>query len=245
MPGNLPLQEGRPSPAQQRVLRLISHVCPGQWVRRGGLRATLIPTILPTSKEVNLLCQRFKPFPQSENNSHNSSNIRHQCRKWFLPVFICVRARHNLTSKQRQIHLSFPPPFEIRNRASLVQNRGSGGLSGAVPWPGVYSFSLEEGGVGHHQGRNLHWCGDPAFLPQTLPEMPAKFTGSPHLFLKQKWHKHHNTMHGDQVALEYSLTAFLEAPKRGQTGLWDGVGVAPKIQRTPIRPQIPWGMRRE
>lgn len=91
----------------------------------------------------------------------------------------------------------------------------------------------------------MHWCGDPAFLPQTLPERPAKFTSSPYLFLKQKWHKHHNTVHGDQVALEYSLTAFLEAPKRGQTGLWDGVGLAPKIQRTPVRPQIPWGMGRE
>lgn len=98
-----------------------------------------------------------------------------------------------------------------------------------------------EGGGGHRQGRNLHWCGDPAFLPQTLLETPAKFTGGPHLFLKQKWHKHHNTVHGDQVALEYSLTALLEAPKRGQTRLWVGVGVALKIKRTPLAPRFPGG----
>lgn len=112
------------------------------------------------------------------------------------------------------------------------------------PGLGVYSFSLEEGGVGHCQGRNWHWCGDPAFLPQTLPE-GQQIHEQPYLFLKQKWHKHHNTVHGDQVALEYSLTAFLEAPKRGQTEDFGmGVGLAPRSQRTPVRPQIPWGMGR-
>lgn len=59
-------------------------------------------------------------------------------------------------------------------------------------------------------------------------------------FLKQKWHKHHNTVHGDQVALEYSLTALLKVPKRGQTGLWVGVG-ALKIKRTPLAPRLPGG----
>lgn len=55
---------------------------------------------------------------------------------------------------------------------------------------GIPSHWKEEGG-GILQGKKSHWLGDPALLlPRTLPKMPAKFTNSPHLFLKQKWHKH-------------------------------------------------------
>lgn len=67
-------------------LGLISHVCPGQCVRSGGLCATLVPPILPASAEATSPCQCFRPSPQrQENNSHNSSQLT---KVFFQTIFI-------------------------------------------------------------------------------------------------------------------------------------------------------------
>ena len=97
-----------------------------------------------------------------------------------------------------------------------------------------------EGEGGHRQERNLHWYRDPAFLPQTLLETPAKFTGAPASFSSRNGINTITRCMGTKWPWNTHSVPFSKSPREDRQDFGLGWG-ALKIKRTPLAPRFPGG----